>query len=162
MNQEILQYPDPRLLMECSPVKEVTPKVAAIVSSMVDTMYSHAGAGLAAPQIGANLRIIVIDLLEGKGKRKRYTVVMINPFLFSQSGLIYSTEGCLSLPGMRNTILRSSFVEVEHLTSNGVMARTALACGPAVIAQHEIDHLDGILINDPRHQKGFKDEQGAS
>ena len=129
---------DPVLEKKCKPIKEMTPKLAALIEDMLDTMYEESGVGLAAPQVGMLKRIVVIDIGEGP-------YVMINPRILESSGEQTGQEGCLSVPGKAGIVTRPNFVKADALDENmdlyiieaeGLLARAIC---------HELDHLDGIL-----------------
>ncbi len=129
---------DPVLEKVCKPVKEMTPKVAALIEDMLDTMYEQAGVGLAAPQVGMLKRIVVIDVGEGP-------FVFINPKILETAGEQTGQEGCLSVPGKAGIVTRPDYVKAEALDENmepfvieaeGLFARAIC---------HEVDHLEGIL-----------------
>ena len=117
------------------------------VQDMVDTATHHNAEGLAAVQIGAPLRIIIVNVNEGE---PRHYVCLINPKLSKLSGiLINKNEGCLSIPGQTLSVPRALTCEVDyHAYPNGKFNNQKLQGRLARIVQHEIDHLDGILITD--------------
>lgn len=149
MIRDIVMFPDPRLKEECDPIESVTDEVRALLDDMAETMYAADGIGLAAPQVGELIRAIVIDLGadEQSGRTpKRYD--LINPVLLERSGDTEYDEGCLSIPGIRETVKRSARVVVEALDRNGeryVIDADGLL---AICLQHEIDHINGILFLD--------------
>ena len=123
------------------PVKELTPKIFALITDMLDTMYDSNGVGLAAPQVGILKRIVVIDVGEGP-------MVLINPEIVAVDGEQTGDEGCLSVPGMAGKVTRPYYVKVKALDVNmeeveyegeGLLARAFC---------HEIDHLDGHLYTE--------------
>lgn len=116
-----------------------------ILKDMFATMYSVNGVGLAAPQIGLNIRLSVIDV---KPDNKRQPLVLINPEIVSTSGTIKEEEGCLSLPGLYAHIKRYSHARIRALDAHGQPYELS---GDGLLArafQHEIDHLDGKLFID--------------
>ena len=115
-----------------------------LIRDMLDTVVDAEGQGLAAPQIHEQKQIILLDLDDGEGFR-----VWINPELTSLTDeCIVTFEGCLSIPGMRGAVARSSKIKVSALDENGEAIELLLRDYPAVIAQHECDHLNGILYVD--------------
>jgi peptide deformylase len=111
---------------------------------MVETMYAEPGVGLAAPQIGVSQRVLVIDTTVGE--RPDALIVLINPVLVSATGRLVAEEGCLSVAGIRAEIPRAEAVEVRGWTPD---QREVSLKGRGLLArafQHEIDHLDGMLI----------------
>lgn len=148
--REILKMGDPRLLRVAEPVKEFgTPELEALIADMFDTMHAANGAGLAAPQIGVNLRLVIY----GFKQNTRYPdappvpeTVLINPTLRPLSAeMVDGWEGCLSVPGLRGVVPRFSALHYEGFDQYGnVISRDAEGFHARVV-QHECDHLDGIL-----------------
>jgi peptide deformylase len=148
--REILKMGDPRLLRVAEPVKEFgTPELEALIADMFDTMHAANGAGLAAPQIGVNLRLVIY----GFKQNTRYPdappvpeTVLINPKLRPLSAeMVDGWEGCLSVPGLRGVVPRFSALHYEGFDQYGnVISRDAEGFHARVV-QHECDHLDGIL-----------------
>jgi peptide deformylase len=139
----IRKYGDPLLRRRATPVREVTPEVRRIVGDMIETMYDEVGIGLAAPQIGVSLRLMVVG--DEKGGEAR---ALINPVIAEQGGEVTAEEGCLSLPGIFAPVTRAEWVKLEaqDLDGNPVSVRArGLA---ARVYQHELDHLDGVLFID--------------
>jgi peptide deformylase len=123
------------------PVKVIDGKMRNLASDMLETMYSAPGVGLAAPQVGVGVRLIVIDA--GDGPR-----TLFNPEIVWRRGEACDDEGCLSVPGMVGTVTRSAEVEVIAYDRNGELFNVKAKNLLARILQHEIDHLDGILYID--------------
>lgn len=123
------------------PVKVIDGKMRKLASDMLETMYSAPGVGLAAPQVGVGVRLIVIDA--GDGPR-----TLFNPEIVWRRGEACDDEGCLSVPGMVGTVTRSAEVEVIAYDRNGELFNVKAKNLLARILQHEIDHLDGILYID--------------
>jgi peptide deformylase len=144
---EIVKYPDPFLKQKAKDVLEITPEIHKLIDDMADTMYDEPGVGLAAPQVGRSQRIIVYDISAGEGEPG--LEVFINPVIVEKEGSMLSeNEGCLSVPDFRADVKRYARVRVEGLDREGY-ARTVEAEGfPAVVLQHEIDHLEGVLFID--------------
>ena len=148
--REILRMGDPRLLRVAEPViKFGTPELDALIADMFDTMHAANGAGLAAPQIGVNLRLVIY----GFKQNTRYPdappvpeTVLINPTLRPLSPeRDEAWEGCLSVPGLRGIVPRFSALHYEGFDQFGnVISRDAEGFHARVV-QHECDHLDGIL-----------------
>src|SRR5262249_53089928 len=107
-----------------------------------ETMYDQVGIGLAAPQVGVSLRLVVVD--DGK----RATRALINPVIVERRGSVVAEEGCLSLPGIFADVERSEWVRVEARDSDGQPVSLELRGLHARVIQHEIDHLDGVLFID--------------
>lgn len=141
MKLEIRKNPDPILKQKTLKVKDPLAKeVQVLISDMLETMYAASGVGLAAPQVGSSLRLCVIEVDD-----KEY--VLINPQITAKSTKkIISEEGCLSFPGQYFPITRHSEVQVRYIDEKGATKKLK---GHGLLAralQHEIDHLDGILI----------------
>jgi len=143
---EILEYPNPELKKISQPVEEVDKEIKTLVSDMLETMYNAPGIGLAAPQVGALKRVIVVDIeyREGKGN----PIALINPEITEYSGETTFEEGCLSVPEFTAEVDRYERVTVNGLNERG--EKVELQCGGllAIALQHEIDHLNGILFVD--------------
>lgn len=120
---------------------KVTKKINKLISDMLQTMYKSDGVGLAAPQVGEKLRIVVLDVGQGP-------VCLINPILERQEGEEIDQEGCLSLPGIVGDVKRAAKVRVSGLGPNGKPVRYDADGLFARCLQHEIDHLEGILFVD--------------
>lgn len=134
---------DPVLRQVSREVIDISPQMIALLEDMVETMYDAEGVGLAAPQIGINKRMIVIDVQDEHGLLK-----LINPEIVSGQGKECSIEGCLSFPGIAGEVERDESVTVKALTPEG---KTVEICASGLLAralQHEIDHLDGVLFVD--------------
>ena len=124
------------------PVKEVTGEIKALAAEMTKTMYKEEGVGLAAPQVGKNIRMFVVD--DGSGAQ-----VFINPQITAMSvELAEMEEGCLSVPGIYEKVSRPKSVRIQALDENGKRRVLEVAGYLARIIQHEYDHLDGILFID--------------
>ena len=148
---EIKNYPDPVLKRRVSEeVKEITSEIKELASDMTETMKSREGVGIAAPQVGELKRLIVVqtDGFDGLTTRKE-PVVFVNPEIITKSKeQEIMEEGCLCLPGLFLKIKRAKEAEIEALDINGNKIRMKIKGFPARIFQHDIDHLDGILIID--------------
>jgi peptide deformylase len=140
---KVRRYGDPVLRRRATPVDNVTPDLRRLVDDMIDTMYDEVGIGLAAPQVGASVRLMVVGDENGRGAQ-----VLVNPAITAQGGKVTAEEGCLSLPGIFAQVTRAEWVTLEAqdlegrpiaITARGLRAR---------VFQHEIDHLDGVLFID--------------
>ncbi len=142
----ILTYPDPRLRKKAQPVREFGPELARLVADMADTMYAAPGVGLAAPQIGVSLRVVVIDITpkeEGRDLK-----VLVNPRILDPEGEIIDTEGCLSVIEYSAKVKRAAKIRVEAQDLEGRPFSFVAEEWFARVVQHEVDHLDGILYID--------------
>lgn len=146
MTLHILKYPDPFLAGKAEPIPEITPEIRQLADDMAEAMYANEGVGLAAPQVGRNLRLVVIDLSGPEKRESRLTLV--NPVIVEASGEQEDEEGCLSVRDYRATVKRAAKVAVEALDLDGQPLRIEAEELFAVCLQHEIDHLDGILFID--------------
>lgn len=140
---KIRKYGDPILRQKCEPVKVVGEAERSLLEDMLRTMYSAEGIGLAAPQVGVNKRLIVVDAREGKGPIK-----LVNPKIIFREGKDFLEEGCLSLRDITVNVKRAKKVKVEGLNENGQKITLEADGLMARAIQHEVDHLSGILITD--------------
>jgi peptide deformylase len=146
MIRKILTYPDPELKKKSVPVTVINDKTRELVRDMAETMYDAPGVGLAAPQIGVNQRIIVIDV--SAKDEEPGLIIAINPVIVHADGESYEEEGCLSVPKYAANVRRHARVVATALNLEGDEV-TYRADGLLAIAfQHELDHLDGILFID--------------
>ena len=154
----VVLYGDPVLRTKATPVGEVTDEIRALAREMLDTMYAHDGAGLAAEQIGRTESVCVIDVSPGRGGDEGehsvenpdvpMPLVMINPEITQSEGQQRAPEGCLSFPEVFVQVTRSAEVTARFVDEDG-SSRTVCARGLLARAiQHEIDHLNGILLVD--------------
>lgn len=145
---EILKYPDLRLNKVAEEVPVVTSSIRDLAKNMIETMYQAEGVGLAAPQVGAPLRMLVMD--PDWRDMPRNPRVIINPRLKFDGEIITSpNEGCLSVPlGYRADVPRYSVVHLKGLDIDGNSIEATLEGFPAIVLQHETDHLDGKLFID--------------
>jgi peptide deformylase len=140
----ILRYPDPRLYTKARPVTEVDQSVRSLVSDMTDTMYAAPGLGLAATQVDVHRQVIVIDASETRDQ----LLVLINPEIIARDGTQYREEGCLSVPGIYDSIERAERVTVRALGIDGKPFTLNAEKLLAVCIQHEMDHLEGKVFVD--------------
>jgi peptide deformylase len=143
----ILHWPDPRLATICAPVGAVTPAVRKMAGDMLETMYAAPGRGLAAPQVGALLRLFVMDLAWKDGLPE--PMVLIDPeVLWHSPNRVVGPEGCLSIPGVVAPVERSAEMRLSWTGLDGKRVEDVLTGFAAICAQHELDHLDGIVTLD--------------
>lgn len=146
MVREILIWPNPLLKQKAKPVQKVDDAIRTLVKDMFDSMYEADGVGLAAPQVGELVNIIVLDTTPRQPESK--AVAMINPEILSLEGKTTYKEGCLSIPGEAEDVDRASIVTVRFLDEQG-QEQTLRAEGLLAIAiQHETDHLKGLMFVD--------------
>jgi len=159
---EILKFPDPRLREVSKSVDKVTQKHAQLAKDMMETMYAARGIGLAAPQVGELIRMLVIDTRprDKEGRRYNYDemtelekavtqpLVLINPVIVKGEGKTTFDEGCLSIPGYYETVERYNYVEIKALNEKGEEILVKSDGLLAICMQHEMDHLEGTLFID--------------
>ena len=139
----VRKYGDPVLRRRATPVETVTPEIRRILADMVDTMYEEAGIGLAAPQVGVSLRLMVIADDEGREAR-----ALVNPVITEQGGSVTAEEGCLSIPGVYAPVTRAEWVRLEAQDDDGRPVALLARGLRARVFQHEMDHLEGVLFID--------------
>ena len=143
----ILTYPDKFLRQSAKPVKDIDETTQKMIEDMSYTMYESKGVGLAAMQVGFDKSLIIYDVMQSE--KKRSLQVIINPRIIESNGRIISEkEGCLSVPDLRADVKRAEFVLVEGFDRDGNPRRIEAEGHLAVVLQHEIDHLNGILFID--------------
>ena len=138
----ILNYPDARLHTVAKPVKEVNGAMRRLIADMSDTMYAAPGIGLAATQVNEHIQLIVIDI----SKEQNNLQVFINPIIIKKSGSQDYEEGCLSVPGVYESVTRAEKITVKALDKEGkkfVLEADGLL---SVCIQHEMDHLLGKVF----------------
>lgn len=141
MPLKIVKFPNPLLKKKAKAVRKVTPAIVKLIDKMIETMHAAPGVGLAAPQVGESIRLIVADIGEGP-------LTLINPKIIKKSGKQTFTEGCLSLPGIEGLVERASCVSVTGLGHRGNKIEITAEGLLATVLQHEIDHLDGLVFID--------------
>ena len=149
MLRRILELPDPLLREVADPILRVTPEVEALVADMFATMHANFGIGLAAPQVGELVRLVVIELPpDEQDPQAGARYVLINPELRRLGERESMSEGCLSLPGFRAMVERARTATVTYTGIDGRRARLDAQGLLAQAVQHEIDHLNGVLFID--------------
>jgi len=145
----IYTYGSPILRKKTKKVAELDDKLINLIGDMFATLYQAYGVGLAAPQVGVNLALTVIDISQSEENVKtRKPLTLINPVILDSHGESYMEEGCLSIPELKGVVKRPSEIYVEYMDINSQIARTEFKGFLARVAQHEIDHLNGILYID--------------
>jgi peptide deformylase len=140
----ILEYPDPRLRRAARPVMAFDAALARLVDDLFETMYAVGAIGLAAPQVGEDLQIVVTDVSEDRS----FPELFINPSIVSGGVLALVEESCLSLPGLVGKVRRTLRVEIRAQDRRGAPFELRLEDMRAVALQHEMDHLRGVLFLD--------------
>jgi peptide deformylase len=138
----ILHYPDERLHTVAAPVPEVNDQIRQLVRDMAETMYSAPGVGLAATQVDVHLQVVVIDTSESHDELR----VFINPQIVESRGTSQCEEGCLSVPGIYETVTRAEWIKVRALDAEGMPFELEADGLLAVCVQHEMDHLKGKVF----------------
>lgn len=138
----ILKYPDPRLHIVAKPVEQVDERIKQLAADMAETMYEARGIGLAATQIDVHERVVVIDLSEERNQ----LITLINPIITHKDGETTYEEGCLSVPGIYDTVTRAERVSVEFLDVDGKPQKLDADGLLAICIQHELDHLAGKVF----------------
>jgi peptide deformylase len=143
--RELRYMGDPVLREKAAPVQELTGEIRQLIEDMFDTMYAEEGVGLAAPQVGVPLRVIVVDPREPD----ILPFALLNPEVVDASEETdRAEEGCLSIPGLREVVERPSAVTIEGINRDGERVVIEADGLLARILQHEVDHVDGILFVD--------------
>lgn len=146
--REIVLYPHPVLKQVCEPLDPRSEQGQALALDLTDTLESAPGVGVAAPQIGAPYRVIIVDANRSKRHQGQGRFLLFNPEIVSATGRQVLREGCLSIPDYTGNVTRAETVVVEGLDPAGEPVRIEATGYEAVVFQHEIDHLDGILFLD--------------
>ncbi len=142
---DIRKYGDPVLQRSAKPVKTIDEDLQRLIAVMFRTMYAEPGIGLAAPQVGMSLRLMVVDVPADGNSRP---MVLINPKLEEKNGRIRSEEGCLSFPGLQVTVPRAAWVKVSAVNEEGLPFTVSAEGLMSRCLQHEMDHLDGVVMID--------------
>ena len=143
---EIKIFPDRILRQKAKPVGDLNGELVRLVEGMFATMYEARGIGLAAPQVGYGLRVIVFDIEHPEGEKDPH--VLVNPVILEAEGEDIMEEGCLSVPGIRAEVKRAARVLVKGYDLDGKEVSIEADGLLARVLQHEVDHLDGILFFD--------------
>ena len=139
-------YPDPVLRVQCAPVEDFGPDLTRLVADMIETMHAAPGVGLAAPQIGVELRVAVVDATAGMDPDA--VRVLVNPRVVDSAGVQTDTEGCLSIPDFTEKVTRPATVRIAATDLEGLPFEMEVEELEARAIQHELDHLDGVLFVD--------------
>lgn len=147
---KIYTIPSPVLKRKSSPIHEINNKIIGLAGSIRETMFKYKNCvGIAAPQTGENIRLIVVDVsLYSKPFPNNGLMTMINPVIVSRNGKKLGREGCLSIPEFTGNVCRSEEITINALDLKGNKFTYKTSGFEAVVIQHEIDHLDGILFLD--------------
>jgi peptide deformylase len=148
-------YPDPILRQRTRPETEFGPPLRALARNMIETMVAAPGIGLAAPQVGHDVRLAVVDLSVGEDPAQLH--ILINPEVVRRAGVATDVEGCLSLPGISDKVDRPTSITVRAMDLSGKAFELEADEWLARAICHEVDHLDGILFTD--HLRGLRRER---
>lgn len=157
----VIAYGDPVLRAECQEIEEGT-DMTSVLKDMRDTMYQASGVGLAAPQVGKSIRLFIVDASpfaeeepENEEEAQNFEIlknfkkVFINPIIEEERGKKWSfTEGCLSIPGIREEVMRENIVKISYFDEKWNFHEEEYTGVAARIIQHEYDHIEGILFTD--------------
>ena len=146
--REVVHFPDPRLKLVSEPITEVTDEIRELARDMIDVMYDEPGIGLAAAQVGASVRMFVIDTEWSDEEIGKHPSVIINPEISDREGRITWDEGCLSVPDYDAIVERDAKITLRGQDLDGNTIEEQAEGLRAVCIQHEVDHLDGILFID--------------
>ncbi len=150
----IVAYGDPVLKLEAADIDASYQGLPDLIDNMFETMYHASGVGLAAPQVGLSIRLFVVDTVqledeEDEDPFKGIKKVFINATIISEKGTPWGyEEGCLSIPGVRETVMRQPTIEIEYLDEQFRYHRDIYDGMNARVIQHEYDHVDGVLFVD--------------
>jgi peptide deformylase len=150
MKLKILLDGDPGLRGVSAPVKEITKELKKLALDMCETMIHSGGIGLAAPQVGRKIQLIVFDTTFSEDNGS--TAIMFNPEIMHGEGVVSSVEGCLSLPGRQIPVERYKSIKVKYKNIYGEALIKTFDGLAAVVIQHELDHLQGIILSDYEEQ----------
>lgn len=142
----ILTFPNPTLRIKAKKITEFDDSLQELISDMAETMYDAPGIGLAAPQIGESIQLIVVDV--SKEDEKQQFTVIINPEITEKEGHQLDEEGCLSVLDLTASVKRSKKITVRYQDASGKSHELTTEDRFAVVLQHEIDHLHGVLFID--------------
>lgn len=145
--RDIIIAPDPRLKKVCLPVDVIDDETVVLMTDMLETMYAAPGVGLAAPQVGAHKRIIVVDAARGDEPPAPHMIANPEIFWSSDETKIHE-EGCLSLPTYYEDLVRPDRIKVRYLNEKNETCELEAEGLLSVVIQHEMDHLDGVLFVD--------------
>ena len=144
---EIVKYPDPVLRRGGQPITAFDDKLAETAKAMIDAMYDHGGVGLAAPQVGLEISLLVLNPTGDRGDDAE-EMVLVNPKIISRKHLEWGDEGCLSFPGIYAEVERHRDIVISYQDLQGEEKTMKATEFLARVIQHEMDHIDGVLFVD--------------
>lgn len=145
--KKIYQYPEKVLREETRKITSFDSNLSQLIEDMAETMYEAPGIGLAAPQVGESLKLIIVDTTEGPESEKEFKA-LVNPEITYHEGKQLDEEGCLSVPELTANVTRYKKITVSYQDPEGSKHELTTEDRFAVVLQHEIDHLNGILFLD--------------
>lgn len=140
--RNVVKRGDAILARKCREVTEINERIITLLDDMAETMHEDLGVGIAAPQVGVARRVCIIEPSEDR------FVEMINPEILESEGEQLSVEGCLSVPGLIGDVVRPARIKVKYLNRKGEEIIEEFTDFEAIVASHEMDHLEGILYVD--------------
>lgn len=148
--REVLVFPDPKLKEISAEVDVSDPELQSILQDLTDTLEASPGCtGIAAPQLGIQKRIILIDATRARKANENHgRLFLINPVIESSIGSATAREGCLSVPDLTGNVTRAESVTVDYVDHDGIVGQLVASAFEARLIQHEVDHLDGFLFID--------------
>ena len=144
---EVVVFPDKRLREVSKPVEVIDDELVKLVNDMAETMYLNDGIGLAAIQVGVPIRLFICDIAP-TDEQGQELMVFINPEIIERSGKLSGSEGCLSVPGLREEVKRSQYIVMKAINLEGEEFEVEASDLMAVCLQHELDHLNGVVFLD--------------
>ncbi|HKG05423.1 MAG TPA: peptide deformylase [Pedobacter sp.] len=149
MKLPIVAYGDPVLKKVCTPIDASYPALQELIANMFETMYNAHGVGLAAPQIGLPIRLFIVDTGGGEKDTESFRKVFINAEILEETGEPWAfNEGCLSIPEIREDVMRKPNVRIRFYDENWALHEEEVTGMPARVIQHEYDHIEGTLFTD--------------
>lgn len=145
--RKIIEYPEPLLRLKGENIDIFNDELKVLIEDMVETMYDAPGIGLAAPQIAQSLQVLVVDITK-PGEEEKKHMAMVNPKIEEHDGFQVDEEACLSVPDLTANVKRFKNITVSYQNEDGVPHKLTTEDRFAVVLQHEIDHLNGILFID--------------
>lgn len=148
MKLPIVAYGDPVLKKVCADIDQTYPALPQLIANMFETMYNASGVGLAAPQVGLPIRLFIVEIKADEDE-PAYKKVFINAQILEETGELWAfNEGCLSIPDVREDVMRKPNVLIRYYDENWTLQEEKVSGFPARVIQHEYDHIEGKLFTD--------------
>ena len=144
--RKIIEYPEPVLRLKAKKVETFDDELKVLIEDMAETMWDAPGIGLAAPQVAQSVRVIVVDVSKPEGEKEH--LALVNPEIVEHEGTQLDEEGCLSVPELTAQVQRYNKITVNYQSEDGSEQQLITEDRFAVVLQHEIDHLNGVLFID--------------